>query len=72
MYKIGKPHRVDRGFGRSDVFIPTGEADHTIVASITDVTPVYRGQYDSKCSCCWLNFGHSEALHNWSVANHGI
>jgi len=32
-----------------------------------DETPIYRhwepGKYNSECSCCWLGFSHSEAVH---------
>ncbi|MDD4972511.1 MAG: hypothetical protein PHT07_24025 [Paludibacter sp.] len=35
-----------------------------------DLSPVYTGPYDAKCSCCWLGYGHTEAHHNKSINNH--
>lgn len=36
-------------------------------AGIKDVSHPYRGQYDSKCSCCWLGFGHTAEYHTQNV-----
>ena len=40
-----------------------------------DDSPVYRhwdyGRYDAECSCCYLGFTHTEALHEQKTGEHG-
>ena len=66
----GKPFRHDQGYHRIDQckcedgsVVP----DRILCAGPRDMSPVYDGQYDVRCSCCWLNFGHTEEKHNESV-----
>ena len=64
-YEIGTPYRKygSRGYFRSDLYTPTGEHDRIFVTGKDDFSPIFHGQYNAACSCCWLGFGHSEKYH---------
>ncbi len=71
-YIIGKPFQAGRGhYRRNDLYIPTGDPDSIMVASLQDQTPVYKhwqpGNYNSVCSCCFLGITHSEAKHKEAI-----
>lgn len=63
-YKTGKPERRDRGWIRKDTYLPTGGTDSVLIVDGKDLTPIYRGRHDERCSCCWLGYAHSEDQHN--------
>ncbi len=71
-YIIGSPFKVShRHFRRDDLYLPTNNYNSIMVASLQDQTPVYKhwqlGNYNSVCSCCYLNITHSEAKHQESI-----
>ncbi len=68
MYIIGIPFRASRDhYRRNDIYIPDGEHNSILVASLQDLTPVYKhwqpGNLNPDCSCCYLGITHSEAKH---------
>lgn len=68
--ETGKPYRHDKGYHRIDQYQrPDGSIvpDRMLCAGPRDTSPVYNGQYDTRCSCCWLGFGHTETKHTESV-----
>jgi len=75
MYKQGTPY-LSRStwtgtWRRKDLYIPTGEYDCLFVAGPNDNSPVHTGgmhTYDPSCSCCWLNFAHSEECHKQKLS----
>lgn len=67
-YLAGVPVRGDlRSWRRHDLYVPTGAYQYLHVAGKDDVSPLYRdwveGNYDARCSCCYLGHAHSEEHH---------
>ena len=67
-YIIGIPFKASRNhYRRDDTYIHTNNPNSILVASLQDLTPVYKhwqvGNYNPDCSCCYLGITHSEAKH---------
>ena len=72
-YVIGKPRKSYgySGYTRTDTYIPTDNTEQVFAAGVDDTSPLHKhwqnGKYDSRCSCCYLGFAHSEAKHQASI-----
>jgi len=65
-YEHGKPgciYRTDKWTSNN------GEVanERLFAAGPKDDSPIYRGRYNSKCSCCYLGFAHTVAAHELRV-----
>jgi hypothetical protein len=72
----GQPEIFRDGYSiswkRYDKFIALDGDSETYIVFITDKndhSKVFDGEYDPECSCCWLNFAHSEQCHNERIKN---
>ena len=60
----GSIHRLDRWTWNDEQPI----IESWFAGSMNDDSPHYRGEYDPKCSCCWLHFGHTVECHNERIS----
>lgn len=69
-YTHGVPARFGPGYSRVDTWNGYLLDQPCIVtcASAQDDTPIFRGDYDAACACCWLGHCHTEASHTQSIA----
>lgn len=45
--------------------------ERRFAANREDNSPVFYGQYDAQCSCCWLGFSHTTDAHNCKCGPNG-
>lgn len=63
----GTPYRDEGTWFRVDTWTSrrTGEVfrERRFAGGPRDTSDAYHGKYDPRCSCCWLNFSHTEDCH---------
>ena len=65
-YEHGVPYYNDRQWFRVDQWngMSSEGRDRLFAAGWHDDSPIYRGGYNPKCSCCYLGFAHTELAHH--------
>ena len=70
--EIGNKYNVN-GSGRYDVYRAHTDnlltKEFVLCVNKKDKSGHFNGKYDSKCSACWLNYGHTINKHNESINN---
>ena len=72
-YTIGRPEHRGRGwYVRYDTYHCNqpdlnGQQDRVVCLHKEDLTTIYHG-YNGQCGYCWLNHGHTEAVHENTLA----
>jgi hypothetical protein len=66
-YEHGRTRCFERCYVRDDTYVnaETGERSHSTVhaAHHGDDSPIWTGEYNPRCVCCYLGFGHTTEAH---------